>query len=244
MLSEPHTLFLGIDPTGAREGLVYVALDAERRIFAIGGGRMSDVLAFAAGQGQALVAVNAPSGLNLGLTEKEEVQQRLFSEPEGGQWTNLRVAEVELNQLGLESPQTGAKIEDCPAWMQRGFSLYQQLGRMGYSPYPSEERVRQWIEVSAKAIFNSLAEGSLFEPRGLEGRLQRQLILHNEGIAVQDPMDFFEEVTRHRLLRGVLPYEMIYRAHELNALAAAYTGWLAVHQPERVLTLGIHEKVS
>jgi len=47
-------------------------------------------------------------------------------------------------------------------------------------------------------------------------------------------MDFFEEVTRRRLLLGRLPYEMIYAAGELNALVGAYTAWLAVFQEQRV----------
>jgi len=238
MASDPPTLFLGIDPTSAREGMVYVALDAERRIFAIGGGKMSEVLAFAAGQSHALVAINGPGGPNLGLTENEEVQQRLFSAPEGGKWNNLRVAEVELLQRGLDVPPTPANRADCPVWMQRGFSLYQQLTRMGYAAFTKAESQRQWVEVSSRAVFASLNVGTLFDQRSLEGRLQRQLLLHTEGVVLQDPMDFFEEVTRHRLLRGVLPYKMIYGVHELNALAAAYTGWLAVYQPERILILG------
>ena len=238
MLSDPHTLFIGIDPSGARDGLVYVALDADRQIFAIGGGKVSDVLAFLAGQSQALAAINAPSALNQGLSEKEDVQQRLFVDPQGGRWTNLRIAEMELIQRGLDGQTTPARLRDCPAWMQRGFTLYQQLQKMGYNAFPADEGQRQWLEVNARAAFASLAQGELFEARLLEGRLQRQLLLHAEGVAVQDPMDFFEEVTRHRLLRGILPYEMILEAHELNALAGAYTAWLAVHQPERVMAVG------
>lgn len=242
-MTDPQpTIFIGIDPTGARDALVYVALDADRRILAIGGGKASDVLAFAAGQSQALAAVNAPSGPNLGLTEREQVRQHLFAEPGGGRWSNLRLAEAELAARGLPGPRTPARVEDCPAWMQRGFQLARQLNLLGYQTYPQPEAARQQVEVQAAAVFASFSQGSLFDQRSLEGRLQRQLILHEQDLPVQDPMDFFEEVTRHRLMRGVLPFEMIYRPHELNALACAFTAWLAVHQPEQVLTLGDQEE--
>lgn len=45
-------------------------------------------------------------------------------------------------------------------------------------------------------------------------------------------MDFFEEITRWRLLRGLLPLEKIFSADELNALICAHVAWRAAHQPE------------
>ncbi len=123
MLSDPHTLFIGIDPSGARDGLVYVALDADRHIFAIGGGKVSDVLAFLAGQSQALAAINSPSALNQGLSEKEDIQQRLFVDPQGGRWTNMRIAEMELIQRGLDGQTTPARLRDCPALSLKAGSL-------------------------------------------------------------------------------------------------------------------------
>ena len=40
-------------------------------------------------------------------------------------------------------------------------------------------------------------------------------------------MEFFEEVTRHRLRHGILPLEKLYTPGELDALTAAYLAWLA-----------------
>ena len=40
-------------------------------------------------------------------------------------------------------------------------------------------------------------------------------------------MVFFEEVTRHKLLRGIMPDQDILPVAKLNALAAAYTAFLA-----------------
>ena len=234
----PQTVFIGIDPTAGRGTFTYAALDGERIIMALGSGKMSDVLAYAAGQSRAVVAVNAPSGVNKGLAEWSETLQRLFPEPEGEGWANLRVAEAELIHRNLDSFRTPAIPEDCTHWMRSSFSLYDKLKRLGYCAYPHEAGERQWMEVHCGAGFASLAGGELFELRSLEGRLQRQLVLYIEKLPVKDPLEFFEEVTRHRLLHGILPYEMIYADHELNALMSAFTAWLAFNQPERTLTLG------
>jgi hypothetical protein len=72
----------------------------------------------------------------------------------------------------------------------------------------------------------------------LEGRLQRQLALYEQGLGIRDPMDFYEEITRHKLLKGLLPLEQVYSAEELDAIAAAYTAYTAAHRPEKILKIG------
>ncbi len=231
-------VFIGIDPKSGRPPYTYVVLDADRKVFALGEGRMADVLAFAAGQGQALVAINAPSKPNIGLVERDEVRQHLFVDPEGGRWSNLRLAEYELLQKSLEITRTPGNIKDCPEWMQRCFGLYKRLEEIGYAAYPNQDAARLWVEVPSDAAFGHLLGHPLFDARTLEGRLQRQIILHDQGIPMDDPMDFFEEVTRHRLIRGKLPLDMVMSPHALNAYIAAYTAWLLVHQPENTTSVG------
>jgi predicted RNase H-like nuclease len=51
-------------------------------------------------------------------------------------------------------------------------------------------------------------------------------------------MDFFEEITRYKLIKGVWPMELLYLPEQLDALAAAYTAWLAVNKTERISTVG------
>jgi len=51
-------------------------------------------------------------------------------------------------------------------------------------------------------------------------------------------MDFFEELTRHKLLHGALPLEQVYTPEELDAIAAAYVAFVAGRHPERVLKIG------
>ena len=55
---------------------------------------------------------------------------------------------------------------------------------------------------------------------------------------VPDPMRFFEEITRHKLLKGILPNEDLYTPGELDALVSAYTAWLIANHPEQVTLLG------
>jgi len=59
---------------------------------------------------------------------------------------------------------------------------------------------------------------------------------------IPDPMSLFEEITRHRLLQGILPLDILYSAEELDALVAAYTAWLAGTKPEQVSLLGDPEE--
>lgn len=226
-------IFLGIDPGSGREALTYVALDAEKRILAIGGGKIHDVLAFAAGQGEALAAVNCFNAHPKELPAAE-VQQRLFPELADDLFGRLRKEAAERLETQTASGLTGMVEKDSRSARQRAQILLQNLQELGYSPFPEDDAKKQWLRVSAYGVFLSLCGGRLFEARSLEGRLQRQLILFEEKLPLKDPMDFFEEVTRRRLLLGRLPYELLHTTGELNALAAAYTAWLAVFAPQRL----------
>ena len=46
-----------------------------------------------------------------------------------------------------------------------------------------------------------------------------------------DAMDFFEEITRHRLVHGILPSDKVLPQSELNAWMAAHLAWQAAYQP-------------
>jgi predicted RNase H-like nuclease len=52
----------------------------------------------------------------------------------------------------------------------------------------------------------------------------------------------FEEITRRRLMHGILPLDTIYSPGELDALVAAYTAWLVVTHPEQTCVLGVAEE--
>lgn len=237
-----RTTFIGIDPSAGEKPFVYAALDADLRLLALGHGKLDDVLAFAAGQRQAAVAVCAPQRPNQGVMGRAEVRNGLNPPPRPGRWTDFRLADYLLRQRGVSVPQTLADEQLCPNWMRMGFTLHRRLAEMGYQAYPSEGAELQALEVYPLACYHGLL-GLLPLPKyTLEGRLQRQLALYDCKLAVPDPMDFFEEITRHRLRKGQMPTEGLYSPGELDALAAAYTAWLAVTQPGRVDVLGDREE--
>ena len=118
---------------------------------------------------------------------------------------------------------------------KRGQRIYaglkKKLAQAGFAPYLKKSALKQWIEMNSRDCFHGLAGWSPLPPRTFEGRIQRALILFEQGLRINDPMDFFEEITRHHVLMGVFPKESLYSAAELDALIAAYAAWATVRQP-------------
>jgi hypothetical protein len=236
------TTYIGIDPTAGQRPFAYAALDSQLDLLALGQGNMDEVLAFLAGQRQAVVAISAPRRPNRGLLALPEVRQNLANPPRPGRWVGFRMAEYQLRQHNLTVPRTQGNEKDCPNWMRMGFRFYRRLEELGYHTYPDDGVPRQCLEVYPHACYAVLI-GALPLPKiSLEGRLQRQLILHDQKIKVPDPMRFFEEITRHRLLKGKLPLENLYSAGELDALIGAYTAWMAATHPDQVCAIGDPEE--
>jgi hypothetical protein len=237
-----HTTFLGIDPTAGLRPFVYAALDGDLRLLALGKGSMDEVLAFLAGQRSAFAAICAPRRPNLRLMERPEVREQFSPPPRPGRWMNFRLAEYQLRQRKISCPQTPSEEESCQTWMKVGFTFYRKVEEMGYCPYPSDQASLQWLEVYPHAIFSVLLGGPPFPKATLEGRIQRQLILYEQELRISDPMRLFEEITRHRLLQGKLLLDDLYSQEELDALAAAYTAWLAANDASKVDLLGHPEE--
>ena len=109
-------------------------------------------------------------------------------------------------------------------------------------PLPRRVPPRQSLEVYPHACYAGLVGHLPLPKHTLEGRLQRQLVLYECRLNIPDPMSLFEEITRHRLLQGILPLENLYSPDELDALVAAYTAWLAGTNAEQVSLLGDPEE--
>ena len=123
-----------------------------------------------------------------------------------------------------------------------GFNLYRRLEGLGFQPYPAGESTHQYLEVYPHACYTVLLGVPPFPKNSLEGRIQRQLILYENRAHVPDPMRLFEEITRHRILKGILPDEGLYSPAGLDALVAAFTAWKAVTHPDEVTVLGQPEE--
>lgn len=228
--------FVGIDPSGGRHPFTFAALDEDCQLVTLASADLEELLAFLGGLKATVTAVNAPHSTNKGLVrrmmeEKDPTPGRLRG-------SDLRMAEYKLRERGISVSPTPSRTEACAAWMQTGFDLYKQLETAGYQPYPSEDAAKQWMETHPHAAFCSLVGQNLLPKPTLEGRLQRQLALYERGISMNDPMSYFEEITRHRLLKGILPTEAIYSAEELDALVAAFTAYQASNHPGEVNWVG------
>jgi hypothetical protein len=241
MFSNSFT-YIGVDPTAGQKPMAFAALDDDMRLLALSQGDLDEVLAFAAGQRRAFIAISAPRQPNLGLMDQEETRSQLIPAPRPGRWNNFRVAEYQLRQFGITIPQTVATTSDCPNWVQTGFQLFQRLEKFGYQPFFTPGAERQTLEVYPHACFTAWMGMLPFPKHTLEGRLQRQLLLYERRLHLPDPLNFFEEITRHRLLQGKLPEEILHTSAELDAIAAAYTAWLAAKKPDEITLIGHPEE--
>lgn len=230
--------YLGIDVSPRGKPFTFVALSEDLRLRAVGEGSAADVLAFAAGQSEACAAVNAPAHLNQQLMRQSEIRHQ-FTPPPPPRLSNLRAGEYVLMLHDLHCAHTPADLNDCPPWMRRGLEIYTNLTQLGYAPHPQTGAPRVWLESHAEAAYCALLNGVVpFAAESLEGRLQRQLALAENGMSVPDPMDFFEEITRHKLLRGILPIKDVFSPGELNALVLALTAWTAQQAPQQIGKVG------
>ena len=242
MASEFGT-FIGVEANRDRlYPFTYAAIDNELIIRAFGRGNIKDAFAFLAGQESALAAINSPMTTNKGLLKREEIRKTLSAKSNLSCWANLRLVDFELLERGVHVPRTPGTLKNSPRWMKLGFRLFKEIGKLGYQPYPDLVGRKQYFECQGEAAFWNLLGHAPLKKHTLEGRLQRQLVLQLCGLPVPDAMKFFEEITRHRLLESTLPLENVYSNEELNALAAAYTAWLAVHEPNKVIKVGHEEE--
>lgn len=232
----PEKTYIGIDPTASKTPITFAVLDADCNLLVLDNGEMDDAFSFTSGEMESFVAVNGPPNPNHGLLKKELEQQGLL--PGQMRGSDLRMAEYLLRKKNIMISPTPSQKQYCPEWMQLSFNLYNKLYEAGYKPYLTENAPRQWLETNPHAAFCALLDQQPLSKPTLEGRLQRQLILHEASIGIRNPMEFFEEITRHRLIKGIFPFEKIYTPEQLDALAAAYTAYLAAREPDKVIFVG------
>lgn len=237
-------VFIGIDPTAGHRPIRYAALDRERRIIVHDQGDLEQVLAFLASFESAIVAIDAPQGLNKGWMQKPEVRRPYNLRSRGKTWTQWRVCEYDLRRRNVRLYNTPDRLAKTKNWVQVGIALFRRAQDMGYRLFEQGESStqRMLIEARAHAGYSALLERRPFPKHSLEGRMQRQLLLYIEGLDIPNPLHVLEEVTRHHLLTGHLPLEDL-RDHEtLDTLMSAYTAFLTAMEPDRVSQVGALEE--
>lgn len=230
--------FIGIAATAGKRELAFAAIDRELRPAQVGSGDMESVTGYVSGHKNSLVAIAGPRQPNQGLMKRDDVRANLNPVPRSGQWKDNRVAEYILHAHKIRIPHTFAQAEDCSNAMRMSFMLFRLLEELGYRPFSTPKGERSVMEVNSYAAYAVLLECLPFPKTSLEGRLQRQLKLYDLGLEISDPMRIFEEITRYKIIQGILPLEGLYSPYELEAMVAAYTAWLAIEHPERVSVLG------
>lgn len=239
MLTKPLT-YVGVDPTAGRFPFTLAALNQDLKLVVLAAGEVNDVITFLNEQKACVVAVNAPPRPNHGIVRRNLEKQNLASGQLRG--SDMRQAECELREHGISVSPTPARMEACPAWMQLGFDLFRHLEEAGFKQYPAEKASLQWLETHPHAAFCALLGQIPLSKPTLEGRLQRQSALYEQGIGIKDPMEFFEEITRRKLLHGALPMELVYAAEELDTLMAAYMAFCMVNSPQETILIGDHQE--
>jgi hypothetical protein len=232
-------IYLGIDPTASHFPYTWAVLDEDCHLLALTGGEAGELLAFLEGQSSCLAAINAPAGPNRGLVRTKLMQAQEAANLRGA---DMRLVEHLLRERGISVPPTPSRRENCAAWMQMGFLLHESMAQAGFTRFPGGEAGRQWIETNSHAAFCTLLGKIPLPKPTLEGRLQRQLAIHEKGGDIGDPMEFFEEITRHKILHGSLPMEYIRTAEELDALVAAFSAWMVINLPGETMLLGDGEE--
>ena len=235
-MSEPEVLYVGIEPNAGIMPLVFAAVNRQLELIALKTGEIDDVVDFLGKHENVIAAINAPSGLNRGVV-RSRLQSEL-SEQHQLRGVDLRQAEFELKRRGVNITGTPSHVDHCPAWMQVGFDLYKRLKELKFQSYSNGSAGHKFLETNPHACFFMLLNRNPLPKQSLEGRLQRQMILHYCGLKITDPMEFFEELTSYKLLLGDLPMDMIFPAEHLDALAAAYVSWLTGNDSEQLQKLG------
>jgi hypothetical protein len=227
---------IGIDCASSSQAFTLAALDHDLRLVTLSEQELDDLVKSLQSWESAAVAVNSPSRVNTGVVRRAAAAGRRLARSIRG--ADLREAEHELHARGISVGATPRMAALCPGWVQLGFGLYRRLAGLEFKPYPADGAPRWWLETHPHAGFSALLGRAPLPKPTLEGRLQRALVLFERGVRIHDPMAFLEEITRHRLLHGLLPMEQVLTQQQLDALLAAYTAWLTFMRPTEVSQLG------
>jgi len=235
--------YIGVDLSPGKKNIQYAAIDDQLELLALAQGDLNHLLTFLRSQQQAALAIHGPARPNQGILKDAERREEYLIPMSKGRPGNMRVAEYSLRKLHLPTYRTPAQATEAPAWMQTSFKLYSLLPEAGYHPYDPEQPLqRTYLEVIPETCFVGWLDGKILPANSLHGRMQRQMVLYEQGLKVADPMTYFEEITRFRILQGILPKDIIYPASALTALTAAYLAWMAAKQPKSLAMVGLPEE--
>lgn len=203
-----HDIFVGVDVSTGKLPYVAAVLNGTGDLLALEKCSLEGVVKYMAGYESVVVAVNAPRFLPAVKMEDDTFRNNIIPLPSDGRYSGQRVAEYLLRTRKIRFSAAPAPPKHTPTWITNGLRLYRHFDLMATG--------KSIIEVNAQASYQSFLGMPPFQKSSIEGRIQRQLILVDHGIRLPDPMEYFEEVTRHRILQGILPEAMLYSARQLE----------------------------
>ena len=232
---DSNRIFAGVDCSAGARRLTVAALSQRLEVKYLRELSMEDAVDELSGFGAIAVAVGGPLRTNPSAAADES--------PSGGaRWGETvwaREPEAEIRRRGISIRRSPATDEAAPAAMRANFQLARELSKRGFVEGATARESPRFLLETRPAACAAVLLGRLpFGRATLEGRIQRQLLLIREKVALPDPMDSLEEMTAHHLLSGRLSLRGILQREELDALLAAFTAWRAVCLPETVTWLG------
>lgn len=234
--------YVGIELSGSRKGFTCAILNPALKVEFLGSLTPLEWQTVIENGRMVVAAVNSPLSMNLGYMADSDYRNQLKVASQSARSRDQRVCEYLLGEKGIVCAKSPKDVGRFSLSLQRSLKFASELGMLGFQFWPSSGAQRQMMETQADATYFAMLGIKPFASGSLEGRIQRQLALQARGIPVPDAMEFFEEVTRHRLLSGKLPEEKILPVVKLNALAAAYTAWTAMNRPGECALLGEPEE--
>lgn len=209
--------------------MLWAAINLKGELLAIREGTVEDVITFIRGIPQVAVCINSPAGVSAQLISNPQIRATLNPQPRAGKYSRFRVCEYLLKCRNIRLIPASAKQDQAPDWMIKGFALFNGLMKIDALPV---------FETNAHAAFCALLGRIPFLKQTSEGQIQRQLVLIQAGLQLADPLNYYEEITRRKLLQGILPDGKIYSSRELDALVSALNARQQIHFPDEAIILG------
>lgn len=233
---DSNRIFAGVDLSAGGRRCTIAALTSRLDVLFVKAPAVEECADELASFGEVTVAVGSPLRAH---PPSAEGTAHSGDALQHGKWKGARSAEVEIRRRGIPIRLIPTGEDAASALLRASWRLARDLRQRGFQEGGGgRHSPRLLIETRPAACAAALLGRIPFKRETLEGRIQRQLLLFREKVAVPDPMDSLEELTAHHLLSGRLALRGIRTPEELDALLAAYTAWRAACLPDSVTWLG------
>jgi hypothetical protein len=232
--------FIGLSVISARKPLHVVVLDAEMRTLFAGMLPLAQALEQIDKYPQAVCAIDTPLGVNQGILAGVNGRLRYGLPANATLWQDFRVCEFMIAQAGMKIANTPPPDVPASVRTQLGWQVVEALRQLGFVNYRPGifDSARQLVETHPESAY-TVCLGHLPRPKShLFGQLQRQMVLYDVGLDVQNPLRLFDEISRQQVLLGKWQLQEILPVEQMDAHMAAYTAWLAMENSGQLSLLG------